>query len=39
MLVYPEAKVDVSDAGVILYPSPPAVPERTTVQVLLSHVS
>ena len=39
MLVYPEAKVDVSDAGVILYPSPPAVPERTTVQVLMSHVS
>ena len=39
LLVYPEAKVDVDDHGVILYPSPPAVPERTMVQVLLSQAS
>ncbi|MEI8394348.1 MAG: replication protein RepA [Rhodospirillaceae bacterium] len=35
LTVYPEAKIEATDEGVMLYPSPPAVPERTMVQVLL----
>ena len=35
MCVYEEAKVDCDDKGVILYPSPSAVPERRFRQVLL----
>ena len=34
LCVYEEAKVDIDDKGVILYPSPPAVPERRFKQVL-----
>jgi hypothetical protein len=33
--VYEEAKVDLDDRGLILFPSPPAVPERRLRQVLL----
>jgi hypothetical protein len=33
LAVYPEARVDVSEAGVILHPSPPPVPERRLVAV------
>ena len=34
MCVYEEAKVDCDDKGIILYPSPAAVPERRFRQVL-----
>ena len=33
LAVYPDAKVDVSVAGVVLYPSPPAVPDRASMPV------
>ena len=34
LAVYPEAKVDMSATGVVLHPSPPAVPDRAPVRLL-----